>query len=176
VVEAALAIDQEERPADAIALADALRNGAHGLDPFAGGVATAGIPTRPTRRLPGRDEPTAATRLATPASAPPRTRSGATARAGGREAGYPVTRSEPRRAARPAPAGTAAAERRRSRRGARRLLLFLFVVLLFVAAVAVAITLAASTSSGVVHFRTVVAHDVQGAIKQVQSLINQYTK
>jgi hypothetical protein len=52
----------------------------------------------------------------------------------------------------------------------------LLVVVLFVAAVAVAITLAASTSSGVVHFKTVVAHDAQSAIKSVQSLINQYTK
>jgi serine/threonine-protein kinase len=170
VVEAALAIDQEERPADAMALAEALRNGAHGLEPFPGGAATAGIPTRPTRRLRGRDEPTAATRLAkpAPAPAPPRPRAGAPAR--------PVTRAEPRRAARPAPAAPPPSDRRRSRRGARRLVLFLLVVALFVAAVAVTITLAASTSRNVVHFRTVLAHDVQSAIKQVQNLINQYTK
>jgi hypothetical protein len=42
--------------------------------------------------------------------------------------------------------------------------------------VAVAISLAASTSSNAVHFRKVVAHDAQSAIKQVQGLINQYTR
>jgi len=47
---------------------------------------------------------------------------------------------------------------------------------LFVAAVAVAITLAASTSNNVVHFKKVVAHDTSDAVKQLQGIINQYTK
>ena len=50
------------------------------------------------------------------------------------------------------------------------------VVVLFVAAVAVAVTIAASTSSNVVHFRKVVARDASDAVKQLQSLVNQYTK
>jgi serine/threonine-protein kinase len=170
VVEAALAIDQMERPSDAIALADALRNGAHGLDPFPGGAGTTGIPTRPTRLM--RGESTAATRVAAPVAPPPdRARAGTASQRA-------VTRSEPRRAARPAQAGAARtpAPARRRRRGARRFVLFLLVAVLFVAAVAVAITLAASTSSNVVHFKSVVAHDAQSAIKSVQDLINKYTK
>jgi hypothetical protein len=50
------------------------------------------------------------------------------------------------------------------------------VVLLFVAVVAAAITISASTSNSVVHFRKVVAKDAQSAINQVQNLVNQYTK
>ncbi len=50
------------------------------------------------------------------------------------------------------------------------------MVLLFVAAVAVAVTISASTSNNVVHFRKVVAHDTSGAVKKFQDLINQYTK
>jgi eukaryotic-like serine/threonine-protein kinase len=178
VVEAALAIDQTERPSDAIALADALRNGFHGLDPFPGGTATAGIPTRPTRML--RQEPTAATRVAAPVAPAPE-RSGTRAATGSQRAAQrQAQRTEPRRAPRPAPArarqAQAPAPARRRGRGARRFLLFLLVAVLFAAAVAVAITLAASTSSNVVHFKSVVAHDVNTAISKVQGIINQYTK
>ena len=55
-------------------------------------------------------------------------------------------------------------------------MLFLLIAVLFVGVVAIAITLAASTSNNVVHFKTVVAHDAQHAIKQVQDLVNKYTK
>jgi serine/threonine-protein kinase len=174
VVETALAIDQEQRPSDAIALADALRNGLHGLEPFPGGRRSAGVPTRPTRILSDRDRDrddlTSPTRLATQAAPPPRQRT-ASDRA--------PTRAEPRRAARPAatPAPPARARAAREpRRGGRRFVLFLLIAVLFVAVVAVALTLAASTSSNVVHFKTVVAHDAQSAIKQVQDLVNKYTK
>ena len=70
----------------------------------------------------------------------------------------------------------APAQRSRGSRAARRFFALLAVVVLFVAAVAVAITIAASTSNNVVHFRKVVAHDTSDAVKQVQSIINQYTK
>jgi hypothetical protein len=40
----------------------------------------------------------------------------------------------------------------------------------------VALVIANSTSSSVVHFRTVVGHDAQSAINSVRSLVNQYTK
>jgi eukaryotic-like serine/threonine-protein kinase len=171
VVDTALAIDQYERPSDAIALGEALRNGLHGLDPFPGGRRASGIPTGATRILSGRDEPTSATRMATRAPAPARVRS-----APSRAAAHPEPRrapAEPRRASRPAPAP---APSRRQRRGARRFVLFLLVAVLFVAVVAVALTLAASTSNNVVHFKTVVAHDAQNAIKQVQNLISGSTK
>jgi serine/threonine-protein kinase len=165
VVATALAIDQEERPADAIVLAEALRNGAHGFDALPGGAPTTPLGTASTRILSGRGEPTAATRVA-PSSTP--AQSAAPAR--------PATRREPRPAAGPAPRRGAPADRRRSRRGGRRFLAALLVAILFVGAVAVAISLAASTSSNAVHFRKVVAHDAQSAIKQVQGLINQYTR
>ena len=46
---------------------------------------------------------------------------------------------------------------------------FLAIVVLFVAAVAIAITIAASTSNNVVHFRKVVAHDTNDAVNQLGS-------
>jgi serine/threonine-protein kinase len=162
VVDTALAIDQEQRPSDAIALADALRNGLHGLEPFPSSRRSAGVPTRPTRILSDRDDLTSPTRVATPAP-PPRQR-----------VERPAPRAEPRRAARPSPAPARTA--REPRRGGRRLVLFLLIAVLFVAVVAVAITLAAGTSNNVVHFKTVVAHDAHNAIKQVQDLVNKYTK
>src|SRR5438067_10642148 len=67
----ALAIDQESRPRDAMTLADLLRNGAHGIGPVTDTAATAHIGSRAsTRVLPGREEPTAATRMATRATPP----------------------------------------------------------------------------------------------------------
>ena len=68
----------------------------------------------------------------------------------------------------PDEARRAPAERPRGSRAARRFFAFLAVVVLFVAAVAVAVTIAASTSNNVVHFRKVVAHDTNDAVKQLQ--------
>jgi serine/threonine-protein kinase len=165
----ALAIDQTARPADAMLLADILRNGAHGIEPLPEDTPTShlGTGTAATELLRDDRDPTAATRLVTtpPRSAPPRRRPAASAPAG--------------RVPRAAPAGAyprtdrPAAQRRR---GARRFLALLLVVLLFVAVVAAAITISASTSNSVVHFRKVVAKDAQSAINQVQNLVNQYTK
>jgi hypothetical protein len=45
-----------------------------------------------------------------------------------------------------------------------------------VVAVVVAVAVATSTSSNVVKFRNLVAHDVNTAINDVKSLINQNTK
>ncbi len=170
----ALAIDQEARPRDAMVLAEALRNGAHGLDPLPAVTFTARLGTSAATNVSsGRNAPTAATRVA-PRALPPRNARGASA---------PSPRPlEPRRATRAQPAAEyaaanrAAARRGGGRRAVRRLLAFLAVVLLFVAAVAVAVTIATSTSKTVVHFRTVVAHDAQSAIDQVKSLVNSYTK
>jgi eukaryotic-like serine/threonine-protein kinase len=160
----ALAIDQESRPADAMVLAEALRNGAHGIDPFPDGAPTAHLGSQAlTGVMPRRDPPTAATGVA------PRTHAPRTA--------APVARPlEPRRVARSAPSQVPDERRSGGSRAFRRLLAFLAVVVLFVAAVAIAITIAASTSKSVVHFRTVVAHDVNSAVKQVQSIVSQYTK
>jgi serine/threonine-protein kinase len=188
-VEMALAIDQTHRPADAMLLADALVNGAHGIDPLPEGVPTVhlggGGGTEATQMLPPSErDPTAATRMIT--SAPPAT--GRTAPIRRRPAPLPETGRVPagRAAAGRAPAGrpargsaparAAAPARRRSNRGARRFVALLVVVLLFVGVVAAALSIAAGTSNSVVHFRKVVSHDAQSAINQVQNLVNKYTK
>ncbi len=58
----------------------------------------------------------------------------------------------------------------------RRLLALLLMALLFVVAVVVAVIIVNSTSKTVVHARSVATQDVQTAIKDLQGLINQYTK
>jgi serine/threonine-protein kinase len=153
----ALAIDQESRPADAMVLAEALRDGAQGIEPVGSGAPTSHLGTnQATHVLTDRDGPTAATRVA-PRKTAPRSRT----------AEVPAARVSPARDREPA--------RRRSR-GARRFLTFVALALVFTAAVAIAVILATSTSNTVVHFRQVVAHDAQGAINSVKDLINQYTK
>jgi serine/threonine protein kinase len=168
----ALALDQEERPANAMLLAEALANGARGIEPAGYETRTRAMGgTAATRVLSGRPAPTAQTRVAPDPGA-----------ATGRTA--PVRRQiEPRR---PAYAPSVAdygppetqrvAQRSGGSRAARRFFAFLAIVVLFVAAVAVAVTISASTSSNVVHFRKVIARDTNGAVNQFQNLINQYTK
>ncbi len=132
----ALALDQEERPETALLLAEAIANGARGVEPNPNGSRT-GTPggTAATRVLSGQGAPTAQTRVA-PRPSPPTTDRGPSAAP----------------AARAAPAGlSAAGVRLRPRRGspgpgaalgrvraARRFFAFLAVVVLFVAAVAAA--------------------------------------
>ena len=168
----ALALDPEERPATAMLLAEAIANGARGIEPTGYETRTRAMGgTAATRVLSGSPAPTAQT------SVGPRT--GA---ATGRTA--PVRRQiEPRRPAYPpsmADYGPTTqhtrAERSGSGRAAKRFLVFLAVVILFVAAVAAAVTISASTSSSVVHFRRVVANDTNSAISQFQNLIGQNTK
>ncbi len=171
----ALSLDQEDRPASAALLAEAIAAGARGIEPAPTARTRNLGGTAATRVLSGRGAPTGETRVA-PVPAPATgARSPATAR---------TRQLEPRRPAYPPPMGAYGpddayrghAERRRRGRGARRFLAFLAVVLLFVAAVAVAVTIAASTSNNVVHFRRVVAHDTSSAVQKFQDLINQYTK
>ncbi|HTX11343.1 MAG TPA: protein kinase [Solirubrobacteraceae bacterium] len=170
-IELALALDQEERPANAMLLAEAVANGARGIEP-------AGYETQ-TRRMGG----TAATRVLSGGVPTAQTR--VAPRTGAKSPNPPARRQlEPRRAAYPptigdygpAEARRAPAERSGGSRAARRFLAFLAVVILFVAAVAVAVTISASTSSNVVHFRRVVARDTNDAVQQFQNLVNQYTK
>jgi serine/threonine protein kinase len=178
VVAMALAIDQEARPADAMVLAEAMREGVHGISPLGAGSATVSLGSQSaTRVMTGREAPTAATRVA-----PRPTPAGTTPARGARAL-------EPRRPARP-PAGAAAATtarrppvpeeapKRRSTAGRafRRLMVLLMLVCVFAAVVIVAVAIATSTSNTAVHFRTIVAHDTQTAVQKVQSLINQYTK
>ena len=46
----------------------------------------------------------------------------------------------------------------------------------FALVVIAAVVIANSTSSTVVHYKKIVAHDAQSAINQLQSLISKYTK
>jgi eukaryotic-like serine/threonine-protein kinase len=167
-IELALSLDKEERPANAMLLAEAVANGARGIEP-------AGYETQTqTRRMGGTaatrvlsgGAPTAQTRVAPRTGAPARARQLEPHRPA-----YPPTVGdygppETRRAA-PSSGGS---------RAARRFLAFVAVVILFVAAVAVAVTISASTSGSVVHFRRVVARDTNDAVQQFQNLVNQYTK
>jgi eukaryotic-like serine/threonine-protein kinase len=164
----ALSLDQEDRPANAALLAEAIANGARGVEPAPTARTQSLGGTAATRVLSGHGAPTAQTRVA-PAPA-----TGVRGPARARQL-------EPRRAAYPPAYATdeyrhAAPERSRGSRTGRRFLAFLAVVILFVGAVGVAVAISASTSNNVVHFRRVVAHDTSSAVQKFQDLINQYTK
>ncbi len=174
-ISTALALDQEDRSETAMLLGEAIAAGARGAEPARSGARTRNLGSSATTRvLSGRGTPTAETRAAQ-RTGPATSRTNAQPRA---------RQLEPRRPAYPPPMSAygpdeghrAPAQRSRGSRAARRFFALLAVVVLFVAAVAVAITLAASTSNNVVHFRKVVAHDTSDAVQQVQSIINKYTK
>ena len=179
-VSMALAIDQEDRPADALTLGEALRSGASGLSPFPTGV------TRARRSAPTRN--TQATRMA---SAPDTAATRATRLApAARETAPPVVRLEPRRAPRTAPRRAPqpqSAPRRRAparpdRRqpsGAgtvRRFIALILVLCLLGAAIIVAVSLANSTSTTVRNLRQTVSHDVNQEISNLHKLITSNTK
>jgi serine/threonine protein kinase len=166
-VATALAIDKESRPPDAMVFAEALRNGAHGIGPVAGHATTNLGTGSATRVLPGREPATAETRMG------PRAPSARAARV---PPATPAFTREPRpQRSRPAepPART---RNRNKKRGFRRFVALVAIALLLTAAVAVALILATSTSSTVVHVRTIISNDVSSAVKSVQNLINQNTK
>jgi eukaryotic-like serine/threonine-protein kinase len=76
----------------------------------------------------------------------------------------------------PAPPPAGAARRRSSGRAIRWIIGLSALCLIFLIAVVVAVVIAGSTSSGVVHFRSVVAHDAQSAINTIRQIIQKYTK
>jgi serine/threonine-protein kinase len=167
-VATALSIDQMARPADAMLLGEALRNGSFGHFPLDDTAPTSHLGTRAaTRVVPPGEDGTAATRVA-------RARTDRTART---VAARPPRQLEPRAVERREPVVIAAPPRpRRASRAGRRFMGFLALALVFTAAAAAALIIANSTSNSVVHFRRVVGHDAQQAINSVRSLINQYTK
>jgi hypothetical protein len=172
----ALSIDQHARPATAIELAEALRDGARGVAPP--GAENANFATSAaTRVTDGR--PTASTRLSGPAPVPaPATPTRST------RPTRPLTprdvpaRQAPRRAAAPANRRQAAPERapQRSGRGFRRMIGFLSLLAVLALIAIAAVLIANSTSNTVVHYQKIVAHDAQSAINQLQSLISKYTR
>jgi serine/threonine-protein kinase len=173
VVATALAIEQEDRPADGLVLAEAIRAGAQGIDSQPATAATAHLGTgAATNVMPSRDG-TAATRIAAAkVSSAPRT----AARRRAAPAAEPPPTSPPRRVPARQPVPAAAQAPSRSGRAARRVLALLLLALVFVVAVVVAVIIANSTSKTVVQARSVATHDAQSAIKDLQGLINQYTK
>jgi eukaryotic-like serine/threonine-protein kinase len=160
-----LAIDQRARPADALELAEALRNGANGIAP-AGADSAEFATSAATRYLDDPENETAATRV-TPSPAP---RTAQT-----RAARQVEPRRSPRRveaARRPAPPPPEP----RSGRGFRRFMVLLALIAVFALVVIAAVAIANSTSNTVVHYQKVIARDVNSAITQIRNLISQYTK
>jgi eukaryotic-like serine/threonine-protein kinase len=161
----ALAIDQRDRPQDAMELAEVLRDGAQGTGPSR---PTRGFATSATRVVPGG--PTAATRVAPPDPPTPATRAPRQVPA----------RRPTRQEAAAAYNRTTAAERQappnQGGRGFRRLIAVLALLGVLALIVIAAVTISNSTSNTVVHYRKVVAHDVQSGINQLTDVINKYTK
>jgi eukaryotic-like serine/threonine-protein kinase len=160
-----LAIDQRARPADALELAEALRNGANGIAP-AGADSAQFATSAATRYLDDPEGETAATRV-TPRPAP-------------RTAQTPAARQvEPRRSPRRVEAARRQAPpppERRSGRGFRRFMVLMALIAVFALIVIAAVAISNSTSNTVVHYQKVIARDVNSAITQIQNVISQYTK
>jgi serine/threonine-protein kinase len=168
----ALAIEREDRLETALEFADVLRDGAQGIQPP--GVSRG--PSASTRVLPSRQPPQRARNNAPD----PRWPSDDLAPTG-------ETRVAPARKPRPAPQRAAPAQgstarsqasRGPTRRGRamRRFFAVLALAVVFAAAVGAAVAISNSSSSSMIHFRTVVAHDFNSAYQQLTSIINQYTK
>jgi serine/threonine-protein kinase len=189
-VAAALAIDQEERPADAVAFGEALRSGASGVNPFRTGATRLRPPAafdgdsgEATRIVSGRrPADTAATRRG-PAPEGPTDRTDRMAAAAPR-----ARRLEPQPPAAPPP-GYARREpeypgrrrepyperRRGSGRAIRRLIGLLALLCLVAAAVVVAVSIASSTSPEAVRIQHVVSRDANTAINELRKLIGDNT-
>ncbi|MGH2870673.1 MAG: protein kinase domain-containing protein [Solirubrobacteraceae bacterium] len=160
-----LAIDQRARPADALELAEALRQGANGVAPPGAGSAEFAT-SAATGYLDDPEDETAATRV-TPRPAPRTAQTRAARQVEPRRA--PRRVESARRPASPPP------EPRRGR-GVRRLMVLLALIAVFALVVIAAVAISNSTSNTVVHYQKVIARDVNSAITQIQTLISQYTK
>jgi serine/threonine protein kinase len=169
----ALSIDQQGRPASAMELSEALRDGARGIAPP--GAENANFATSAaTRVTDGRS--TAATRTSIPAPEPATpTRSTRPRALTPREV---PARQAPRRPAAPANRRPAPPERppQRSGRGFRRLIGFLALVAVLALIAIAAVLIANSTSNTVVHYQKIVARDAQSAVSQLHKLITKYTR
>jgi serine/threonine-protein kinase len=162
----ALALDQYERPANAAALADALRDGLHGIEPIRADSPT----SQATNVLRDRQPATAETRVRL--TGPPTQQT----RHARRQA--PRAATDARRSA-AADVRRAPAEQRRrggAGRAFRRVIALLAILVVFIAAVVVAVVIATSTSSGIAHFRSSLAHDFNSTVNQMKHLVNSYTK
>jgi serine/threonine protein kinase len=173
VVATALEIDQEARPVDGLEFAEAIRAGAQGIEVQPATAATDHLGTAAsTRVLPSREPATAATRVA-PRVAPARAATSPRSAAPHRRTApaEPPTTSAPRRSVARQPAAPS-----RGRRAMRRLMGLLLLAIAFVLAVVVAVIIVTSTSNTVVKTRNIATKDVQSAIKDLEGVVNQYTK
>jgi serine/threonine protein kinase len=172
----ALSIEPEARPADAMAMGEAIRNGARGIDPPTGGALTESPTSRATMRMAPEEEATAATRIA-PRTPAKMSTLGPPARGAAGQGRAQAPRPAQRRA-RGAPAPPARTAQRRQGRGraARRLLALILLAALIAIAVAVAVTISASTTRTVVGIRNAIAHDAQQAIHQFENFISSNTQ
>jgi serine/threonine-protein kinase len=162
---AALAIDKEERPNDAMQLAEALKQGAQGISPFGSRRPTQALGTRSTRLLSSPDSPTQATRVARPATE--ETRRIAPRRPRTVPAGAPLSRTREPEPPRRQP-------RRRS--PLHRALGLTLLLIAIIAVAVIVVVVATSTSAPVVHTRQVIGTEAQSAINQIKGLIGVNTK
>jgi serine/threonine-protein kinase len=166
-VQGALAIDQRDRPEEAMEFAAELRDGAKG-------ISTPGAQPAPTSLTRVSRSPTSATRVAR--SEQPRTAER------GREV---VGRVQPPRQV---PAGRAPRQspqarrveqgtaQQRSHTGLRRLMVALVLVAIIAVLVVVAFVIGSSNSSEGLHLRSIAGHDAQQVITQMRSLVHDNTR
>jgi serine/threonine-protein kinase len=166
----ALALDKAQRPPDAADFAEALRNGARGIDPYT--AITQFQPRTPSAEAPTAHIPTAATRHLPPQARPlePRRDATASTRLSDRPPRLPRDRPAGPRTWQPPP-------RRQSGlgRSIRRTILVMLLLMVLVAAIIAVVELTSGGTSSA-QFRHVVAHDAQQAINQVRGIIGDYSK
>ncbi len=166
-VQSALAIDQRDRPGEAMQFAAELRDAAKGISsPHTQPAATSA--TRVARPA------TSTTRVARPDS--PQTAEHG--RGGGRVAPprqVPAGRA-PRQSAQARRVEQGTAAQPRSHSGLRRLMVALVLIAIIAVLVVVAFVIGSSGSTEGLHLRTIVGHDAQQVISQMRSLVHDNTR
>jgi serine/threonine protein kinase len=174
-VSLALAIDQRDRPENAIIFGEALVKGARGISPFDGDAPTAHLGTgAATRVLTNRDDQTAATQVAG-AKRPRATRTAQSRPEPARPAAQRPRQSRPAPIAPSYDQATSARSPKRPRRMLRRMV----VLLALIGALAVGILIAVLVSAGtdtVVHVRSVITSDANSLLQSARNIINANTK
>jgi serine/threonine protein kinase len=166
-VQGALAIDQRDRPEEAMQFAAELRDGAKGIGLPSPRVAATGA-TRVSR------PPTSATRVAR--AEPPR--AGAVAPPGGGRV-QPPRQVPARRAPRQSPQARRveqASAARRSHTGLRRLMVAIVLIAIIAVLVVVAFVIGSSGTNEGVHLRTIVGNDAESVISQMRQLVHDNTR
>jgi serine/threonine protein kinase len=166
-VQGALAIDQRDRPEEAMQFAAELRDGAQGIRSSGAVTAATGV-TRLARSH------TSTTRVARAEA--PRTAEQGRAAAGRVSPPRQVPAGRPPRQSAQARRVEQTAASRRSHAGLRRLLVVLVLVAIIAVLVIVAFVIGSSNSATGLHLRTVAGHDAQQVIHQMQQLVQANTR